>query len=136
VALNCPGALLPPQGALSFFGFLHCFNDLDFRALDARTIQATKTLSCCPNQGGIMNSLTKAIVAGASALALTATAASAAIVCNDEGECWHAKRSDFKPEHRLHVYPDNWKWGSKEHYRWREHEGHGYWRGGSWVEIK
>lgn len=83
-----------------------------------------------------MNGLTKVILVGASALALSATAASAAIVCNDDGECWHAKRSDFKPELRLHVHPDNWRWGGKEHYRWREHEGHGYWRGGSWVEIR
>jgi hypothetical protein len=38
-----------------------------------------------------MNGLTKAILVGASALALSASAASAAIVCNDDGECWHTK---------------------------------------------
>jgi hypothetical protein len=105
--------------------------------LDARTIEGTNTLSLCHKKmEAPMNGLTKVILVGASALALSATAASAAIVCNDDGECWHAKRSDFKPELRLHVHPDNWRWGGKEHYRWREHEGHGYWRGGSWVEIR
>jgi hypothetical protein len=71
----------------------------------------------------------------AGALALSATTASAAIVCNDEGECWHVKRhATYKPEFRLHVHPDNWKWKGG-HYKWREHGGHGYWRSGVWVDI-
>ena len=36
-----------------------------------------------------MNVFTKAILVGASALALTATGASADVVCNDDGDCWH-----------------------------------------------
>jgi len=33
--------------------------------------------------------------------------------------------------------PDDWRWKGGEHYRWREPgRGHGYWRGGAWVEIK
>jgi len=83
-----------------------------------------------------MNILSKAVVLAAGALAFSASAASAAIVCNDDGECWHAKRSDFKPEFKLHVHPDNWQWGPSERFKWREHEGHGYWRGGKWVEIR
>lgn len=83
-----------------------------------------------------MNILSKAVVVAAGALAFSASAASAAIVCNDEGDCWHANRSDFKPEFKLRVHPDNWKWGPSERFKWREHEGHGYWRGGKWVEIR
>ena len=83
-----------------------------------------------------MNILSKAVVVAAGALAFAASAASAAVVCNDEGECWHAKRSDFKSEFKLQVHPDNWKWGASEHFKWREHEGHGYWRGGKWVDIR
>ena len=74
-----------------------------------------------------MNTIFKVVLAGASALALTATAASADVVCNGEGDCWHVKKSaDYKPEFKLHVHPDSWKWAeadSKNH-RWREHEGH------------
>lgn len=74
-------------------------------------------------------------VVAASALALSATTATAAIVCNDEGECWHVKRHvNYKPEFKLHVHPDTWKWKG-ERYRWREHHGHGYWRSGVWVDI-
>jgi len=43
------------------------------------------------------------------ALALSATAASAAVVCNDEGDCWRVKeRRDYKPELKLRVYDDDW----------------------------
>jgi hypothetical protein len=83
-----------------------------------------------------MNVLTKAILIAASAFALTATTASAEIVCNNDGDCWHAKRSDFKPELKLQVHPDSWKWSGSEQRRWREHEGHGYWHGGTWIDIK
>ena len=41
----------------------------------------------------------------------------------------------YKPELRLHVHPDNWKFAEKDRYRWREHEGHGYWRSGVWIGI-
>ena len=71
------------------------------------------------------------------ALALSATAASAAVICNDEGDCWRVKeKRDYKPELKLRVYDDNWKWKEGEKYRWREAgTGHGYWRGGVWVNI-
>ena len=49
-------------------------------------------------------------------VALTSTGASAAIVCNDEGDCWHAKKNhDYRPEHHVHVYPDDWKWADADH---------------------
>src|SRR5262245_16447731 len=50
--------------------------------------------------------------------------------------CWHAKQAyDYPPDVRLHVYGDDWKWADAdvERYRWREHEGRGYWRGGVWI---
>jgi hypothetical protein len=75
-------------------------------------------------------------VVAASALALSATTASAEIVCNDDGECWHVKHhADYKPEFKLHIHPDSWKWKDHDHYKWREHEGHGYWHSGVWVDI-
>ena len=46
-----------------------------------------------------MNTLAKAILVAASALALTAGSASAAIVCNDDGDCWHVRgRPHFRPD--------------------------------------
>ena len=74
-------------------------------------------------------SLPAKAVLTAGIFALSATAAPAAIVCNDEGECWHVRgATEYEPELGLHVHPDDWKWAGNEHYRWREHEGHGYWQ--------
>ena len=43
--------------------------------------------------------LVSAIVGAVGILAFTATSASAAIVCNGEGDCWHVKEKyDYKPE--------------------------------------
>ena len=81
-----------------------------------------------------MKALTKSITGAACALALTATAASAEIVCNREGDCWHIKaRPNYRPEFGLTIHPDNWKWGAHEKFRWHEHEGRGYWRRGVWI---
>ena len=83
-----------------------------------------------------MNALTKTILAGAAALTLTGGAASAAVVCNDEGDCWHVRsRPAFKPELNLRIYDDDWRWREGEKYRWREHDGNGYWRNGVWIDV-
>jgi hypothetical protein len=68
-------------------------------------------------------------------LALSAPAASARIVCNEDGDCWHSHDDFVVPGVHLDVHPDNWKFGEDNHHRWHEHEGRGYWRGGNWVEI-
>jgi hypothetical protein len=84
-----------------------------------------------------MNAISKALLVAASALSLTASAASAEIVCNAEGDCWHVRgKPSYGPDLKLSIHPDNWKWSGSEHYRWREHEGHGYWRRGAWVDIR
>jgi hypothetical protein len=38
-------------------------------------------------------------------------------------------------EARVIIHPDDWYWGAREHYAWREHEGRGYRRGDLWVEF-
>jgi hypothetical protein len=84
-----------------------------------------------------MKSLSTAVMGAACALILGASAASAEIVCNREGDCWHVKDHGWiRPEHGLIVYPDSWKWAEHEKYRWREHEGRGYWHEGRWVELR
>jgi hypothetical protein len=83
-----------------------------------------------------MKHLGTALVGIVSVLALTATSASAAIVCNEEGDCWHSKEKyDYRPEFGVHVYGDDWKWGDADShkYRWHEHEGRGYWNKGVWI---
>jgi hypothetical protein len=81
----------------------------------------------------------KSAAAGLFALASVAAttgAASAAVVCNSEGACWHARRPyAYRPEYGVVVHPDNWRWGAGDHYAWREHAGRGYWRGGAWVPF-
>jgi hypothetical protein len=80
--------------------------------------------------------LAAAAVLGASALVLTATSASAVIVCNGEGQCWHTHRAyTYRPEFGLVVHPDGWRWGPGEHYVWHEHVGRGYWHNGVWVRF-
>lgn len=81
-----------------------------------------------------------ATIVGAAALALTATVASAEVVCNEEGDCWRVQdRYEYKPELKLRVYPNDWRWADteKDRYRWREAPANkrGYWRQGVWVEI-
>ena len=85
-----------------------------------------------------MKTLAKCVLAAGSLLAVSASTASAEIVCNGEGDCWHVReRHVYRPEFGVRVYPDNWRWadGDARRYRWREHEGRGYWRNGIWIEF-
>ncbi len=73
---------------------------------------------------------------GGVALALTATTASARIVCNEEGDCWHVHADyEYAPSFGLTIHPDDWKWSDGEKHAWREHDGRGYWKGGSWTDF-
>ena len=88
--------------------------------------------------GYLMNTLTKAILVAASASALTAGSASVAIVCNDDDDYWHVRGRPHFPAQievahlcrRLEVEYD------RDHYRWREHAGRGYWRKGVSINIR
>ena len=64
--------------------------------------------------------------------------ASAAVVCNEWGDCWKVKdRHTYPPGVNLQIYDDDWKWADTDRtkYRWREPgAGRGYWgRGGVWI---
>ena len=78
--------------------------------------------------------------------------ASAYVVCNDEGDCWHTDHRVHRGGVHLIVHDDDWyfhhNWGhdwDREHnydydsdrrYRWREyHEGRGYWQNGVWITF-
>ena len=82
-----------------------------------------------------MNAIGKAIF-GAAVLAMTAGSASAAVVCNDDGDCWRVRgRPTYGPGVHLRIYGDDYRLG--ERHRWREPgRGHGYYRNGAWIEIR
>lgn len=88
-----------------------------------------------------MNILSKSLLAGAAALALSGTIAAAEVVCNEDGDCWRVEqRREYGPELRLKIHPKDWKWGDneKDKYRWRDAPSgkHGYYRQGVWIDIK
>ena len=71
---------------------------------------------------------------GAALLAGSVVSASAAIVCS-RNVCWHSSETyTYPPESKVIIHEDNWRWGPKERYTFREHEGRGYWRGDRWTE--
>lgn len=82
-----------------------------------------------------MKYLGSAIVA-LSVLAIS-SGASAAVVCNADGDCWKVKEEHkYPPEASVQIYADDWTWPEAEadRYRWREPgEGRGYYRGGVWI---
>jgi hypothetical protein len=70
------------------------------------------------------------------ALAVPIMPASAAIVCNNAGDCWHSHEEHaYRPEFGVVVHPDGWAWKEGEHHRWREHDGRGYWDGDNWKDF-
>jgi hypothetical protein len=88
-----------------------------------------------------MTAAMTAALLGMGALALTGTSASAYVVCNGAGDCWHAHdQYTYPSEAGIVVHDDSWKWDADHpdahvSYRWHEHEGRGYWRNGMWVTF-
>jgi hypothetical protein len=85
-----------------------------------------------------MKTLRNALLGVVGVLALTATSVSAAVVCNEHGDCWRVKeKHTYPPNVKLHIYDDDWKWADADRgkYRWREPGvGRGYHdRGGVWI---
>ncbi len=74
-------------------------------------------------------------------LVAASSSASAYVVCNREGDCWHTDhRWHYGPYRAWDYHPDDWyfhrHWEADHNYRWREyHEGRGYWRGGVWIQL-
>jgi hypothetical protein len=71
---------------------------------------------------------------GIVALLALPDAATAAIVCNDDGDCWRVKeKHTYPPNVGVQIYDDDWVLDTKK-YKWREPgAGRGYYRGGVWV---
>ncbi len=68
-----------------------------------------------------------------------AGSASASVVCNSSGDCWHTDhRDNYGRDVRLERHPDHWyfhrDWDHDTNHHWRPyHEGRGYYRDGAWV---
>jgi hypothetical protein len=83
--------------------------------------------------------LASAALLVATGFAVVPSAASAAVVCNRDGDCWHTERVYRYPRAMSVVrHPDHWyfhqTWNDSRH--WRDyHTGRGYYRGGVWVTF-
>ena len=88
----------------------------------------------------ILTGAATAALLGLGALAFTAGSASAYVVCNSAGDCWHTdQRGGYPPSLGIQVHPDDWyfhqHWdGGDRHYR-DYHEGRGYYRSGVWINL-
>jgi hypothetical protein len=79
-----------------------------------------------------------AILFGVLGVAASSGSASAYVICNGEGDCWHSDRRESIPGVNLEIHPDDWyfhqEWG--RFHRFREyHDGRGYWHNGVWVQL-
>ncbi len=87
----------------------------------------------------LLSAVAATAVLSVGALAVTAGTASAYVVCNGSGDCWHTdQRTRYAPDVKAEYHPDNWyfhrDWSHDNDHHWREqHEGHGFYRGGVWV---
>jgi hypothetical protein len=71
---------------------------------------------------------------GAAALALSAASASADSIACSGDTCWHVKdKYTYPAESKVIIREEKWKPGPT--IKFREHEGRGYWRGGTWVDF-
>ena len=80
-----------------------------------------------------------ALLMGAGALVAASAPASARVVCNRDGDCWHTENAPGVPGVRFETHPDDWyfhqHWdGADRHYR-DYHEGRGYYRSGVWITL-
>jgi len=80
-----------------------------------------------------------ALLMGAGALVAASAPASARVVCNRDGDCWHTENAPRVPGVRFETHPDDWyfhqHWdGADRHYR-DYHTGRGYYRSGVWITL-
>ena len=72
---------------------------------------------------------------------LSAGSASAYVVCNAVGDCWHTDhRYHYGPDVRPEYHPDDWyfhrDWAHDNGHHWRDyHNGRGVYRNGVWVTF-
>ncbi len=89
----------------------------------------------------MLKKLVLSALIGAGALAASASTASAYVVCNRDGDCWHTDTRYRYPGVGFTYHPDDWyfhrTWRDNDRDHWRSdyHRERGYWRGGVWVTF-
>ena len=89
----------------------------------------------------MLKKLVLSALIGAGALAASASTASAYVVCNRDGDCWHTDTRYRYPGVGYVYHPDDWyfhrAWHDNDRDRWRSdyHRERGYWRGGVWITF-
>ena len=76
---------------------------------------------------------------GIGALVATSVTASARVVCNSEGDCWHTDKTyRYGREVKVEVHPDSWyfrqDWANQKDRHYHEHhDDRGYYKGAVWI---
>jgi len=71
----------------------------------------------------MLRNILSAAAIGAGMVMIPISGASAAIVCQGH-TCWHTQEAyDFPHRAGVVVHEDNWRWGPRERFSFREHEG-------------
>jgi hypothetical protein len=88
-----------------------------------------------------LSTVSIAALIAAGIIAATTGIASARVVCNAEGDCWHTDQSyRYGPNIHVDVHPDSWyfhnDWDHDQNRHWRgHHEGRGYMHNGVWITL-
>jgi hypothetical protein len=78
-----------------------------------------------------MHTVLLTLAAAIGALAVSAKADSATVVCV-ENVCWHTQEQySYPPDARVFIHDESWLAGP--HVTFREHDGRGYWKGDTWT---
>ena len=79
------------------------------------------------------------VLIGAGVLVALSAPASAYVVCNRDGDCWHTESRVTVPGVTFSWHPDDWyfhqRWDRDDRHFREYHEGRGYWRGGVWITL-
>lgn len=81
-----------------------------------------------------------ALLMGAGALVATTDVASARVVCNANGDCWHTDADYAYPGTGYTRHNDDWyfhqHWNDNNQRHYRDyHEGRGYYKSGIWITL-
>ena len=81
-----------------------------------------------------------AVLAGMGAMVATTGVASAHVVCNADGDCWHTDQTyHYGPDAKVEVHPDSWyfrqDWTGKDRRYHEHHDDRGYYKGGVWIKF-
>ena len=89
----------------------------------------------------LVTSLAAAALLGTGVLAISAGPASAYVVCNSNGDCWHTDhRYRYGRDLGTRYHNDDWyfhqRWDQDHERHWRDyHDGRGGYRNGIWFNF-